>query len=192
MACKIVKSINNKQCNYATAGATKVWLANWAPPIEAAAAVGETIAYTTDTDGYISAVDLPEGEFFFEIDSSKNTLSFTDALLENGNSGKYRQHTVNMVLNQLDIDALEENDALALGSFVAFVLDKAGRLIVLGRDGGLSAPAGGNDYNSGAASADAMGRTIILQGESNESMKLVKDATVLTPVYVSPVEGGGA
>lgn len=181
--CKLTRSLDNKACEYAIAGARAIYLANYHAPVEGEAAVANAIAYQYDADGYISKITLPEGESFYEITGENNTISFTDALLAGGNGGKYRQHTVNAVLNQFDIDVLNEGDALSLGRFVAVVVDNAGRIIVLGRTGGLSAPAGGFDYNSGAAEADATGWTVILQGTSKEIGQLVKDATVITPIY---------
>jgi hypothetical protein len=186
MACKVTKSLNNKLCVYAVAGAAKDYIANWYPPVlvaaasEAPAPVAGFIQYVFDTDGYITDIVLPTGETFYEIGAADNTLSFSDALLVGGNGGKYRQQTVNAVLNQYDIDVLNEGDALSLGRFIHVVLDKAGKARVLGRTGGLSAPAGGFDYNSGAAEADATGWTIIHQGISTEIAPILKDLTAIT------------
>lgn len=165
---------------YAVAGASKMYLANWYPPVEGEAAVDNAIAYKKDADGYIEKVTLPTGESFYEIDGSDNTISFVDALLVGGNGGKYRQHTVNAVLNQYDKDVIDEGDALSLGRFVAVVIDKAGKARILGRTGGLGAPAGGFDYNSGAAEADATGWTIIQQGVSTEIAPILKDISAIT------------
>lgn len=189
MACKITKSLNGKNCEYAVAGASKMYAANWYPPIEGEAKTANVIAYSKDTDGYIDGIFLPGEEEWYEIKSEDNTLSFSDALLVGGNGSKYRQHTVNGVLNQYDIDVLNEGDALSLGRFVYAVVDKAGVTRILGRTGGLGAPAGGFDYNSGAGEADAMGWTLIQQGSSMEIAPIVKDATVLTPIYVDPDVG---
>jgi len=187
MACKLTKSLDNKLCLYAIAGARAVYLANFYGAVEGAAAVANAIAYEFDEDGYISGITLPTGEVFYKLEGSANTVSFTDALLAGGNGGKYRQHTVNAVLNQYDIDVMNEGDALSLGKFIAIVVDNSGRVVVLGRTGGLSAPAGGFDYNSGAAEADATGWTIILQGTSTEIGKLVLNEAVITPLYVEVV-----
>lgn len=187
MACKITKSLSNPNCEYAVAGASLAWVANWYPPVIGAAAVPNAIAYELDEDGYISGIKLPTGESFYALDGADNTISFTDALLEGANGAKYRQHTLNMVLNQYDIDVINEGDALSLGKFIAVVVDSAGRIIILGRTGGLGAPAGGFDYNSGAAAADAMGWTVILQGTSGEIGKLLLNAAVVTPIYEAPV-----
>lgn len=185
--CKLTKSLDNKACEYAIAGARAVYLANFYTPVEGEAAVENAIAYEYNADGYISAIHLPTGESFYEIAGENNTVSFTDTLLAGGNGGKYRQHTVNAVLNQLDVDVLNEGDALSLGRFIAVVIDNAGRTIVLGRTGGLSAPAGGFDYNSGAAEADATGWTVILQGSSKEIGQLVTSPSVITPIYKETV-----
>lgn len=186
--CKLTKSLDNKVCEYAIAGARALYLANYYGPVAGAAAVANAIAYQTDTDGYVDTVSLPTGEVFYKVNGADNTISFTDALLAGGNGGKYRQHTVNAVLNQYDIDVLNEGDALSLGKFIAVVIDNAGRPILLGRTSGLSAPAGGFDYNSGAAEADATGWTIILQGVSTEIGPILKDETVITPLYEEEIE----
>lgn len=180
MACKVTKSLNNKLCVYAVAGASKDYIANWYPPTVGATAVAGMIAYEFDEDGYVEKITLPTGETFYEIGAADNTLSFSDALLVGGNGGKYRQQTVNAVLNQYDLDVLNQGDALSLGRFIHVVLDKAGKARVLGRTGGLSAPAGGFDYNSGAAEADATGWTIIHQGISTEIAPILKDLSAIT------------
>lgn len=187
MACKVTKSLNNKECVYAVAGASKDYIANWYPAVMVASTVTPApeptagiISYVYDTDGLITDIILPEDEAFYEIGASDGTLSFTDALLAGGNGGKYRQQTVNAVLNQYDIDVLNEGDALSLGRFVHVVVDKSSKARVLGRTGGLAAPAGGFDYNSGAAEADAIGWTLVHQGTSTEIAPILKDLTAIT------------
>lgn len=187
MGCKLTKSLDNKFCEYAVAGVALMYLANYYPPVDGAAAVEGSIAYTTDEDGYLSNMTLPTGEKFYKLEGSANTISFSDELLTGGNGGKYRQHTANAVLNQYDVDILNEGDALSLGKFVAVVIDNAGRPIVLGRTSGLSAPAGGFNYNSGAAAADATGWTVILQGISMEIGPILKSSALITPLFVPPV-----
>jgi len=184
--CKLTKSLDNKLCIYALAGARGVFLANYYGPVTGAVAVPNQIAYTIDTDGYVSDIVLPTGEYFYKVEGAENTVSFVDALLAGGNGGKYRQHTLNAVINQLDIDVLNEGDALSLGRFIAVVITNAGKAVLLGRTGGLAAPAGGFDFNSGAAEADATGWTLILQGSSTEIAKILLDETVITPLYVAP------
>ena len=181
--CKLTRSLDSKRCEYSITGARAVYLANFYGPVEGDAAVADAIAYKFDKDGYIEKISLPEGEKFYKIAGEKNTVSFTDALLVGGNNGKYRQHTVNAVVNQLDVDVLKEGDALSLGQFIAVIVDNAGRVVVLGRKSGLSAPAGGFDYQSGAAETDATGWTMVLQGLSTEIARLVKSAAVITPIH---------
>lgn len=183
--CLITKSLNSRRCEYAVSGARFLYLANFYPAAEGDAAQGGVITYKTDASGYISKIYLPTGESFYEIKGEDNTISFQDALVEGGNGCKYRLHTVNAVLNQFDIDALNEGDALSLGRFIAVVIDAAGRVVVLGRTGGLAAPAGGFDYNSGAATTDSTGWTILLQGGSMEIAKLGIDASIIDPLFVA-------
>ncbi len=181
--CKLSQSIKNDTCEYNAAGIRSVKLANYYPPVEGDAAQNGAIAYKFDSDGYLSEVFLPTGEVFYDIDASDGTVSFTDALLEGGNGGRYRQHTLNMTIGKLGVDKSGVGDALSLGRFVAFVTDKTNRTVCLGRISGLRAPAGGFDFASGAADADATGWTTILQGTSTEIAPVVKSEAVLSPVY---------
>lgn len=185
--CKITKSLNGKNCDYSVAGISILYLANWYPPVEGEAAVAGAIAYKKDTDGYIESITLPTGEKFYEIKGEDGTISISDTLQLGGNGGKYRQHTVNATLGQNDVDVLDEGDALSLGKFIAISVDKAGQIRLLGRTGGLSAPAGGFDYNSGAAEADATGWTLIQQGTSIEIAPTLKNISVVTPIYEEAV-----
>jgi hypothetical protein len=183
MACKITQGLINRDCTYSIAGVQTLYLANYYPPVEGEAAVEGAIAYQFDEDGMIQNIYLPTGESFYEISGSINTIiSCTDALLVGGNGGKYRQHTVNYVLDKYDADVLNEGDALSLGKFIAVALDKSGRIMLYGRTSGLTAPAGGFDYNTGATEADATGWTGILQGVSMESAPLLESITVIKPV----------
>lgn len=185
--CKLTKSLDNKFCEYAVAGVSALYLANWYPAVTGATSVEGSIAYQKDVDGYTDKIMLPTTEKFYKIEGGDATISFSDELLAGGNGGKFRQHTVNAVVNQYDVVALNQGDALSLGKFIAVVIDNAGRPIVLGRTSGLSAPAGGFNYNSGAAAADATGWTLILQGLSMEIAPILKSAALITPKFVSPV-----
>jgi len=180
--CKLTGSLDAQRCQYATAGANTLYLANYYPPVVASATAAGVIGYTFDNDGEITNIYLPSGEVFYKVQAEQNTLSYVDALLESGNGGKYRQHTVNAVLNKYDADVLNEGNSLSLGKFIAIIVDNAGRIVVLGRTSGLSAPAGGFDFNSGAAAADATGWTIILQGVSMEIAPLITALSVITPI----------
>lgn len=181
--CKLTKGLDSKKCGYVLSGVREVFLANYYPPVEGEAAVEGAIAYKQGTDGDIEGIFLPEGESFFPIKGADNSTSYADALLVGGNGGKYRQHTLNTVIEQDDIDVINEGDALSLGRFIAVVVTAGGSIKVLGRTGGLAAPAGGFDYASGAAEADATGWTTILQGTSTEIAPLLKDRSVITPIY---------
>lgn len=187
--CKLTKSLDNKSCEYSVAGARDLYLANFYPAVigEGGTPAENAIIYTKDTDGYITDITLPTGESFYKVTGAANTISWTDALLAGANGGKYRQHTVNAVINQYDLDMLNEGDALSLGRFLAIVVDNAGRAVVLGRTGGLSAPANGMDYATGAAEADATGWTVILQGTAMEIAPLLLNEAVITPIQEDEV-----
>lgn len=187
MACKITGSLNGRTCTYSVAGATDLLLANWYRPVEltgAAPVGGEVpvagqIGYRRDTDGNIVAVVLPPDEKLYRMPVADQSLNYLDATLVGANSAKYRQHTVNSILEAAPLDLLPTIDPLALGKFVAFVTRKDGIVKVLGRKGGLSAPANGADDSSGTAEADSSGFTLILQGSSDEAAPIVSDVSAL-------------
>lgn len=180
--CKLTKSLDGKNCEYSVAGLALLFLANWFPAGSGSTSSPGEINYTTDSDGVISAIHLPTDEKFYKIGGAENSLSYADTLLANGNGGKYRQHTVNGVILNNDIDTLKEGDALSLGKFIAVAVGKDGVIKLLGRTGGLTAPAGGFDYNSGAAEGDASGWTMIQQGSSMEIAPIVANLAAITPI----------
>lgn len=182
--CKLTRSLDTKICSYVAGGlAPGFYLANYYPAVTGAASVAGKIAYQVDTDGYVSSIKLPTDETFFKLEGAENTVSYTDQLLVGANNTKYRQHTLNAVLTQNDIDLLNEADALSLGRYIGIVIDQSGKARLLGRTNGLTAPAGGFDFASGAAIADAAGWTVILQGVSMEAAPIILDDTVITPVF---------
>lgn len=189
MSCKLTGNIEAANCEYEVAGATDVWLANYYPANNSETVVEGTIQYTQNADGVVTGIKLPAGEKFYRLGAGDGTISFTDALLQGGNGGKYRQHTVNAVNGSGDLDVLNQVDALSLGKFIAVVLDKKGKLKLLGRTSGLGAPAGGADYNSGAQDADASGWTFIQQGVSMEHAPLVENIAVLDTAKPPVIEG---
>ena len=75
---------------------------------------------------------------------------------------------------------MNQGDALSLGRFIAIVVDKSGRAVVLGRNNGLSATS--FNYASGAADADANGWTTVLAGTELEIAKLLENESVITPL----------
>lgn len=183
--CRLTGNINKKKCEYAVAGIVALYLANYHKPVVGAAPVADSIAYEFDEDGVVTGIHLPEGEKFYKVGFEDGTGSWTDDLAQGGNGAKYRTHTVNLVNVQYDSDILNQVDALSLGKFVGVAIDKAGRRVILGRTGGLSATS--FNYASGAADADATGWTGALAGTSTEAAPLIKDDSVITPIQEDPV-----
>lgn len=186
MACKITGSLNGRTCTYSVAGATDLLLANWARPVELIGAAPEPevpvagqIGYRRDTDGNIVAIVLPPDEKLYRMPVADQSLNYLDATLVGANNAKYRQHTINAILEAAPLDLLPTIDPLALGKFVAFVTRKDGIVKVLGRKGGLSAPANGADDGSGTAEADSSGFILILQGSSDEAAPIVSDVSAM-------------
>ena len=173
--CKLTGNVQNKECQYSISGVRSVYLANFAPGIN----------YTKDSSGTITAIGLPNGATFFRIDPLNNSASWSDELVVNGNGGKYRTHTLNLTIGKYDADVLNQADALSLGKFIAIVVDKSGRIVLLGGTNGLSATS--FNYASGAAEGDANGWTGVFAGTATETAPLVADETAITPVHPEPV-----
>lgn len=197
MACKITKGIFGRGCSYLEAGLALVWLANWYPMVKLVGTtipvspgevpVAGQIGYRLGPDGDIISIVLPPTEKFYPLFAGDFTMSYADQLLAGANGAKYRQHQLNAVLMQDDIDLQAQVDGLSLGKFIAVVQSSAGTTKVLGRTAGIQAAANGMDFASGAAAADAMGWTLILQGPSMEAAPLVEPGTVLTPIDTAVV-----
>lgn len=189
MPCKITGSINGKKCVYTVAGARRLLLANWARAVELIGVapdpevpVANQIGYRRNVAGEITAIVLPPDEKLYEMPIADLSVNYLDATLVGANNTKYRQHTVNAVLNADPRDMLANIDPLALGKFVAFVTRKDDVVKVLGRKNGLEAPANGADDGSGTAEADSAGFILILQGTSNEAAPIVESEDVLDPL----------
>lgn len=188
--CKITTSITNDVCDYSLAGVVAIYIANYYSPAVVTTLpdnppVG-VINYTQDADGQITGIQLPEDEQFYRIEVAEGTGNFSDQLLAGGSGGKYRQHQLGGNIPLLTKEILKESaDAISLGRFVGIVETAAG-FFLLGRYGGLTAPANGMDYNSGAAAADANGWTLLLQGATIEATRKVVPGII--PALTAPVE----
>lgn len=179
MGCKLTSNITKENCNYSVAGIKALYLYNY----------DSENTYAADPDtAAITAITLADSAKAYKVDFVENTASFSDELAVNGNGGKYRTHTANFTLSEYDYNILNQGDALSLGRFTAVVVDKSGRVVVLGRTNGLSATA--FNYASGAAEADANGWTVTMAGtemeigrllESESVIKAIVDSTVVTP-----------
>ena len=179
--CKLQGNINSQKCEYAVAGLSAVYLANYYRPVEGDKIVEDAIAYEMDADGItVTGIHLPEGEKFFKVGFEEGTGSWADDLAQGGNGGKYRTHTLNLINAQYDSNILNQVKAISLGKFIAIVVDKVGRRVVLGRTAGLSATSW--NYASGAADADATGWTGVFTGNSGEVAPLVQEDSVITPI----------
>lgn len=183
MSCKLTTNITKNNCHYRVAGVKAIYLINYDanPRFE--------FKKNADNNGFdsqiISKITLDEGESIYKVNFVEGTGSFSDELAANGSGGKYRTHTVNFTVSQQDYNAMNQGDALSLGRFVAIVVDKSGRAIVLGRNNGLNATS--FNYASGAADADANGWTTALAATELEIAKQLEDESVIAPIAPSPI-----
>lgn len=165
--CKLTQNITKDKCAYDVAGVVALYLLN-----------NDRSTKYEMQDGQIKTITGAEKAY--RIDFEKDTASFTDELAEGGNGGKYRTHTVNFTIGQLDYKKLNQGDALSLGKFTAIVVDKNKDCFVLGRNNGLSATS--FNYESGAADADAKGWTVVMAGTELEIAPLLVDEDVVKAI----------
>lgn len=170
MGCKLTSNITKTKCTYSVAGVKGLYLFNYDAGNKYEF-VEEAISTITLADSTLKA---------YKIDFIDNTASFSDELAQNGNGGKYRTHTLNFSLSEYDYDIINHGDALSLGKFTAVVVDKSGRVVMLGRNNGLNATA--FNYASGAADADANGWTVTMAGTEIEIGRLLKDESVISAI----------
>lgn len=177
MSCKLTANIRKENCQYQVGGVKSIYLINYDAKPKFEYEVGED---GNENNKVISKIELSDNDSIYKVNFSEGTASWTDDLAVNGNGGKYRTHTVNFTVSEYDYNTMNQGDALSLGRFIAIVVDKSGRSIMLGRNNGLSATS--FNYASGAADADAFGWTTILAGTEIELGKLLKDESVITPL----------
>ena len=186
--CKVTANIGDKECAYALSGVQNIMIANWYPAkfgtTTSPGSTANQIYYRTEASPSTRIIKayLPPGESFYPVALADDSGSFSDTLLAGANGNKYRQHTVNALLSNVQPDVLMQGDALSLGRFIAVAV-RDGVPYLLGRTSGLTAPPGGFDFNSGAAPADANGWTLILQGVSASLIWNFNDLAKVTPIY---------
>lgn len=163
--CKLTSSIT-RDCEYNIAGLRRLYLFNY----------DAAVSYSASTDGVITAITLPTNEKIYKMEFADASASFTDALTTGSNNNKYRVPTVSFILNGLELDVLNQSDALSLGTFVAIAVDKNGKVTLIGSDNGLNATT--DDYASGAADGDANGWTVTLVGSENSLIKKVESEDI--------------
>ncbi|NDW19099.1 hypothetical protein D0T53_09255 [Dysgonomonas sp. 216] len=166
MGCKLTASITKDNCCYSVAGIKALYLFNY----------NTANTYELEED-LIKAISLSGSDRAYKVEYIEGSASWSDELAVNGNGGKYRTHTVNFTLSEYDYKLLNQADALSLGKFTVVVVDKSGRVVILGRNNGLSATS--FNYASGAADADANGWTTVLTGTEMEVGKLLKNENVI-------------
>lgn len=170
MGCKLTSNITKTKCTYSVAGVKALYLFNYD--------AGNKYEFE---DEAIKTITLADDTLkAYKIDFIDNTASFSDELAQNGNGGKYRTHTLNFSLSEYDYNIINHGDALSLGKFTAVVVDKSGRVVMLGRNNGLNATA--FNYASGAADADANGWTVTMAGTEIEIGRLLKDESVISAI----------
>lgn len=179
--CNLATNITKAKCSYDVAGVAALYLINFDRK--------NKIGTPTITEK-IKEIEIADGEKVYKVEFQKDTASFTDELAEGGNGGKYRTHTVNFSIGELDYEKLNAGDALSLSKFTAVVVDKDGKCFVLGRKNGLSATS--FNYESGAADADAKGWTVVMAGSETEIAPILENETLLEPFLLSDKDAKNA
>ena len=163
--CLLNKSIE-KSFDYNVAGIHRLYIANY----------DRKHTYTQDTNGYITDITLAGSGKFYEVEFVEETGYFQDDLVvSNGN--RHRNITLQVVVPEHTVEALEQVTPLDLGKFVVVMVDKADKCSLLGRVNGLQAAT--NNYNSGTATGDSNGWTLQLTGVQPEHHLLLESEDVV-------------
>lgn len=169
--CNLATNITKAKCSYDVAGVAAIYLINF----------DRKNKFDDElSKGHVTAVELVGDKKVYKVDFQKDTASFTDELAEGGNGGKYRTHTLNFSIGELDYKKLNAGDALSLGKFTAVVVNRDEKCFVLGRKNGLSATS--FNYESGAADADAKGWTVVMAGSETEIAPILEAESLLEPL----------
>jgi len=111
MGCTLIAGVIGV-CQYSASGAEKLWLAN----------KSEVSGVTYNGTGEITGITAGS---WFEIESSLDSITFTDDLQINGSRRNFLQ-TINFALGSIDKTILEELETIGLTNLVAIVKDSAG------------------------------------------------------------------
>lgn len=170
MNCKLNRNIlRTTSCGYQLLEIKEIYLGNFddiSTSITSDTAGCESITAVTSAATATGTVNV------YKIQPTRNSVSFTDELVVDDNSGaKYRTHTLTFgIPNKYDACLHIDFDNLSLGKFIAFVVTADGNMLALGRLVGLEASAatfgGGSDQN---------GITVTLAANVAESAMPVSD-----------------
>lgn len=152
--CTLNRNIlKTDSCGYNLPEVKDIYLANYAEvKSEVGTDTGET-GCTGEVVTVITGATSGTVPTFYHIEPAKNSVTFTDELVVDDNSGnKYRTHTLTFSLsNKYDSCLHMDLDALSLGRYFAVVVTADGNWLALGRLTGLEASAatlsGGQDQN---------------------------------------------
>ena len=171
--CKLNRSIlKSDNCAYQLLEINEIYLANFGDlAINASADTAGCESVTAIT----TASTAITGDCIAKIQPAKNSVSFTDELVVDENSGaKYRTHTLTFSIpNRYDGCLHTDFDKLSLGKFVAFIKTADGNTLVLGKQVGLEASAA-----TLAGGGDSNGMTITLAANVAESVMPLSDDAV--------------
>lgn len=173
--CALDKDLlRSTSCGYSLPQIVTLYVANFAD-------VKTTVPEEGDE---ISGITMVSEAKFHVIEPAKNSASFTDELVTNGNGARYRTQNITFsVTGQYDKEKHSALDALSLGKYFVVAKTAEGSYIAFGRRTGLEASAASN--SGGSADANN-GMTITLTADVTES------ALPLTKEAIAQVIGNGA
>ena len=164
--CKLFKNLDRStSCAYSLNEISKIYLANFEDVISAATGYCDT---TAETGLLVSGISMQPDTVWYEITPAKGSGSYSDTLVANDNGSKYRVHNVGFTFNgAYDCSMPSVVDSLALGKFIAVVVNASGDYIMLGRVMGLEAETDGANW--GGQGDEAAGLTVALTGNQAEA-----------------------
>lgn len=169
VSCSLSRDLlRTTSCGYVLPEVKDIYLANYSD------VSASTVSADTANCESLASISLTTGAEFYHIEPSKNSVSFSDALVVEDNGTKHRTHTLTFSLsNKYDECLHMDLDALSLGRYFCVVVTADGQWLALGRGAGLEAEtaelAGGQDNN---------GITITLSAATTESALPLSDAAI--------------
>lgn len=168
--CVLSKDLTrSNSCGYSLNKVSKIYLANFED------VASTTVGACTGGGVQVTAITMENGKTWYKIDPTKDSASFSDALVVEDNGAKYRTHTLNFSFNgAFDCELPDAIDALSLGKFIAVVQYASGEWVMLGRVMGIEADSDGANFGG----ENSAGLTVVLSGNQAESALPLSDAAV--------------
>lgn len=154
MSCPISSGLT-KSCGWSQGGLKNVYIAN-----------ADEVTGTTNVAGTITAIGMSAGAVFYEIQGEDNTMNFNETLTV-GTVARFVNQVLTMSLSDITASKVLTLDDIALGSFVAIVIEQNDRAWLLQENGSGLRANGSMVRDTGTASGDDNIFTVALESGNN-------------------------